>query len=234
MVQNRLLASLAPEDWATWEPHFEHVHLGYRQEILHPGERITHLWFPEGGIQSQVVETIEGDSVEVAVIGAEGVVGLPAIFGVFDSATRTIAQMETTAWRIRAEDFRKHLHPDYPLLRRIERYAAAVLGSLAQIAACNRLHSVEQRLSRWLLTVYDRVRRNQIPMTHEFMSLMLGTRRATVTEVAGELQKRMLIRYEPGTMEFTDVQALHANTCECYDVIQRLFEEASTWPPMPR
>jgi CRP-like cAMP-binding protein len=223
-IRNRLLGSLSPEEWSAWEPYFEPVQLGYRHELLHPGERIAHLWFPEGGIQSQVVETLDGDSVEVAVVGAEGMVGLPAVFGVYYSENRTLAQMETTAWRIDAEEFRRHIHPDYPLLRRIERYAAALLVSLAQIAACNRLHHVEQRFCRWLLTVHDRVQLDRIPMTHEVLSLMLGTRRATVSDVAHELQRRNLIRYEPGMIEFIDVQGLHECVCECYDVIRTLFE----------
>jgi CRP-like cAMP-binding protein len=154
-------------------------------------------------------------------------VGLPAVFGAYHSANRTLTQMETTAWRIAADEFRRRIHPEYPLLRRIERYAAAVLVSLAQIAACNRLHHVEQRLCRWLLTVHDRVQRDRIPMTHEFLSLMLGTRRATVTDVAHELQKRNLIRYEPGSIEFIDVQGLHDCVCECYDVICVLFDAAT-------
>jgi CRP-like cAMP-binding protein len=224
MIGNHLLGSLTLDEWGAWEPYFERVPLGYRQELLHPVERITHLWFPEGGVQSQVVETLDGDSVEVALIGAEGVVGLPAVFGVCHSANRTVVQMETTAWRIRVDEFRRRLHPEYPLLRRIERYAAAVLGSISQIAACNRLHHVEQRVCRWLLTVHDRVQRDRIPMTHEFLSLMLGTRRATVTDVVHELQKRNLIRYEPGNIEFIDVQGLHEHACECYDVIRTLFE----------
>jgi CRP-like cAMP-binding protein len=220
---NHLLDSLSLAEWRHWEPHFERVVLGYREELLRPGEPITHLWFPEGGVQSQVVETLDGDSVEIALVGAEGVIGLPAVFGARDSATHTIAQIETTAWRIGLHEFRQRLHPDYPLLRRIERYAAAAFASLAQIAACNRLHAVEQRICRWLLTVHDRVERDSIPMTHEFLSLMLGTRRATVTEVIGSLQRSNLIQYEPGYIVFTDVQGLHEHACECYDVIQSLF-----------
>lgn len=228
MVHNALLASLSPEQWAWWKPHFERIPLGRRQELLHPGERLAYLWFPEGGLHSQVIETLDGDSVEVAVIGAEGMIGLPAVFGVYHSANRTVTQIESTAWRIRVEDFRAHLQGDYPLLRRVERYAVAVLGSLAQMAACNRLHRVEQRLCRWLLSVHDRVPNDRIPITHEFLSLMLGTRRATVTDVIHGLQARNLVRYEPGSIEFTNLRGLTESACECYAVIRKLFEETST------
>ncbi len=184
------------------------------------------MWFLEGGIASQVIETLDGGSVEVAVIGVEGLIGLPAVFGVNCTAERTIMQMETTAWRIEADSFHRNLHRKHPLLRRIERYAVAVMGSLAQVAACNRLHRVEQRLCRWLLAVHDRVQCDRIPMTHEFLSFMLGTRRASVSDAAQALAERNLIRYEPGSIEYVDVEGLEEFACECYGIIRKLYREA--------
>ena len=229
-MRNALLNSLTPDVWSAWEPHFERVSLGYREELLHPGEPVRYLWFPESGIQSQVVETLDGESVEVAVVGPEGMVGLPAVFGVPYSNNRTIAQTDSDVWRVSVDEFRRNLHADHPLLRRLERYAAAVMGSLAQIAACNRLHSAEERLCRWLLIVHDRAGRNRIPMTHEFLSLMLGTRRATVSDVANSLQDRGLIRYEPGAIEFVNVPAIEKAACECYGVIRWMFEQSARGP----
>ncbi len=226
MTLNSLLASLGAPEWAKWEPYFERVHLKLREELLRPDDTLEFLWFPEGGVQSQVIESSEGGSVEVAIVGSEGVVGLPGIFGVRHMATRTIVQVETDAMRIRLNDFRKHLLPDHALLRRLERYAAATLGSLSQIAGCNRLHSPEQRLCRWLLMVRNRLDTDSIPMTHEFLSLMLGTRRASVTEVAQALQGRNLIAYERGTLEFLNVAGLERFTCECYQIINQIYKNA--------
>jgi len=225
-LSNALLASLDVSDWSKWEPYFERIELKHRQELLRPDDRLEYLWFPEGGVQSQVIESLEGGSVEVAIVGSEGVVGLPGIFGVRHMATRTIAQLETTAMRIRLDDFSKHLQRDHPLLRRLESYAAATLGSLSQIAGCNRLHSPEQRLCRWLLMVRNRVHADTLPMTHEFLSLMLGTRRASVTEVAQTLQKRRLINYERGSLEFLDVSGLEQCACECYEIINGIYSNA--------
>ncbi len=226
MPHNFLLASLPAEEWAKWHPHFERVPLKYRQELLRPGEPLSHLWFLENGIASQVIETVDGASVEVAVIGAEGLIGLPAVFGVNYTALRTVIQMESSALRVDVDAFHRNLHRKHPLLRRIERYAVAVMGGLAQVAACNRLHRVEQRLCRWLLAVHDRVQCDRIPMTHEFLSFMLGTRRASVSDAAQALAERNLIRYEPGTIEYVDIAGLEEFACECYTVIRRLYREA--------
>ncbi len=153
-------------------------------------------------MHSQVVQSAEGGSVEVSLVGREGMVGLPAIFGVRYAAMQTVAQMQTTALRIGVDDFTRHLHGEHPLLRKLEKYAAVSLMTLAQIAGCNRLHDPQQRLSRWLLMVRDRVDGDRLSVTHEFLSLMLGTRRATVSEVAQALQRLGVIHYDRGVIEY--------------------------------
>lgn len=225
-TQNKLLASLDSNAWSKWMPCFERVHLEAREEILRPDDVLQYLWFPEGGVQSQMIETLEGGSVEVSLVGSEGVIGVPGVFGVRHMATRTIAQLETTALRIRLDDFSEHLDHEHPLLRRLERYAAAMLGTLSQIAGCNRLHSPEQRLCRWLLMVRKRVNEDRIPITHEFLSLMLGTRRSSVSEVASELQRRGLIRYDRGWLDFINLAGLKRYTCECYEVVNRIYRKS--------
>jgi CRP-like cAMP-binding protein len=162
--------------------------------------------------------------VEVGIIGREGIVGLPAVFGVSLAAAQGVAQMDLSALRIRVTDFHEHLSANRALLSRIERYAAVRFGCLAQTAACNRLHRTHQRLCRWLLLVRDLAGSNELPITHEFLGLMLGARRASVSEAAAELQARGLIRYEPGMLHYLDVAGVEELACECYGIIRRLHE----------
>ncbi len=220
---NRLIASLKPAERQRWEPFFERMCIAQREELFGPDDPFEHLWFPESGVCSQVVESADGRSVEVAVTGREGTIGLPAIFGARHAATRAVAQTDMTALRIRVEDLLEHLDGDHPLLKHLERYAAVTLSVLAQIAGCNRLHDTKQRLSRWLLMVRDRAGADELPMTHEFLSLMVGTRRSSVTQVAQNLQRDRVIRYERGVITFIDVSALEARSRECYVVIRKLY-----------
>lgn len=221
---NRLIASLEDGVWRHWAPYFERIALSQREELFGPDDPLAYLWFPENGVCSQVVESGNGGSVEVAITGREGVVGLPAIFGAKHAATRAVAQMSMSVLRIRVDDFMRHLHADHPLLHSLERYAAITLSSLSQIAGCNRLHRTEQRLCRWLLMVRDRVGEDELPITHDFLALMMGTRRSSVTEVAQRLQQRGLIRYERGVISYTDVAGLKEAACECYGIIRRLYD----------
>jgi CRP-like cAMP-binding protein len=221
---NRLIASLDEREWERWRAHFERVRLAARDGLYAPDEAVEHLWFPEEGVCSQVVESADGGSVAVAMVGAEGVIGLPAIFGAKHAATRAVAQMNMTALRIRVDDFLANVHDDHPLLKRLERFAGVTLAALSQIAGCNRLHRAEQRLCRWLLMIRDRANSDELPITHDLLALMVGTRRASVTEIAQKLQHRGLIRYERGIIEFIDVSGLEACTCECYDIIKKAYE----------
>lgn len=225
---NSLLESLPADDWQRWQPYFQYCEVPIRKQLYGLDEAIDYLWFPEDGVFSQVIEGSRGGSVEVAVIGFEGMIGLPAVFGARKTPTRVVAQTPASALRIRIDDFFGNLCGDDPLLRRLERYAAVRLSVLAQIAGCNRLHRTEQRLCRWLLMVHDRARCDRLPMTHEFLALMLGTRRAAVTEVAHQLQQEGLIHYERGTIEFANRAGLEARACECYDAIRSLYAALET------
>lgn len=220
--RNRLIASLQDDARRHWQPYFERIALSQREELFGPDDPLEYLWFPENGVCSQVVESSNGGSVEIAITGREGVVGLPAIFGAKHAATRAVAQMSMSVLRIRVDQFMGNLHGEHPLLHQLERYAAVTLSCLAQIAGCNRLHRTEQRLCRWLLMVRDRAGEDTLPMTHDFLSLMVGTRRSSVTEAAQRLQQRGLIRYERGTMTYADVEGLEEAACECYGIIRRL------------
>jgi CRP-like cAMP-binding protein len=206
-----------------WLQYFERVEVRAHELLFAPDEPLDYLWFPESGVCSQVVESSEGRSVEVGLCGSEGMLGLAVVFGARYPAARAVAQMDLTALRIGVEEFLSRSRDlGDALLGRLERYAARRLGIVAQIAACNRLHKIEQRLCRWLLMVRDLAGADRIPITHETLALMLGTRRASVTETAGHLQERALIRYDRGTLEFLDVNGLEGCACECYGVIRRL------------
>jgi CRP-like cAMP-binding protein len=223
---NALLASLPPQDWKHWQPAFQRVELRLHDDVILPESRVEYLWFPESGVHSQIVASTEGESVEVAIVGREGMLGLPGVFGIEYGAAHTVVQVAGTAMRIRRTDFERLSRDNATLLRRIMRYAGARFASLAQIAACNRLHSAEQRLCRWLLMVRTRAAVDSLPITHELLSLMLGTRRASVSEIAKSLRKRNVIRYSRGVVEFLQPQALHECACECYDVIESLYAAA--------
>lgn len=222
-TRNEIIASLAPADRRTWEPYFVRETLEARQELAGPDDPIDCLWFIESGVCSQVIESSDARSVEVAVIGREGFVGLPGIFGVRYPASRTIVQVGGSALRIGLDEFVAHLHGDHPLLRHLEHYAAITLCLLSQIAGCNRLHRADQRLARWLLMVCERLDTAMFPVTHDFLALMLGASRPSVSDVAQELQTTGAIRYERGFVQVVDADALRASACECYGVIQRLM-----------
>lgn len=232
LPSNGLLSSLCRDDWAPLQRFFERVPVTRKQEILRPDEPYQYLWFPEGGVYSLVLPTTDGTCVEILTTGNEGVLGLPAFFGVERAVTRTVVQFDATALRIRLDTFTQVVPPDHPLVRRIQRFAGATLMALAQISACNRLHTSEQRFCRWLLCVRDRLQTDNLEITHEFLALMLGTRRPSVTAVASALQERGIVRYHRSFISIVDAEQLHDYACECYDAILKSYAAAGvTWQP---
>jgi CRP-like cAMP-binding protein len=220
---NALLETVSRSDWASLGEHFERIAVTQRQDIVRAEEPYQYLWFPESGVYSHLIGTKDGTGVDVSITGSEGVIGIPGLFGIERPITRTVAQFDGAALRIPIDRFLETVGRDHALFRAIERYSGAMLLVVAQLSACNRLHSAEQRLCRWLLSVRDRLHRNDIRITHEFLALMLGTRRPSVTEVANKMQKRGLIRYERGFITIFDVEQLRDCACECYDVVRRLL-----------
>jgi len=222
-VRNHLLAALTPEDFGFLQPRLQHVDLVQRQVVHHPHEPIEAVYFLEAGWMSLVVTLEDGDAAEVGLVGREGMVGLPLFFETDRSTVEAIVQGSGHALRMEAHGFHDALHSCPSLRRLLLRYSQALLIQLSQTAACNSHHQIEQRLGRWLLMAHDRADSDQFAMTHEFLSMMLGVRRASVTLAAGMLQKAGLIRYGSGQITILDRPGLEATACECHGVVNREF-----------
>jgi CRP-like cAMP-binding protein len=219
--RNRLLAAMPPEDLARLWPQLQPVELALRQVLHAPEEPLGSVYFPETGYVSRLAPMDDGDSAEVGLVGPEGMIGLAVLLGGDRDTFEMLVQVPGTALRMEAGAFREELDR-IPTLRTIlHRYALAHFEQVARTAACNGRHNIEQRLARWLLMSHDRVEGDEFPMTHEFMSMMLGVRRAGITTAAGTLQKAGFIRYERGRMEITDRPGLEAASCECYGITRR-------------
>jgi CRP-like cAMP-binding protein len=220
-VANKILLSLPPKEFEAVSPKLELVRLKSHQVIHEAGETLKSGYFCNSGIFSVLSVMPEGKTVEVSLIGREGLAGVPLVAGFRTSYTRTVAQTEATGFRIDADRLRALL-PGCPVLeRQLNRYAQLLTVQVTQIATCNRLHEVNERLSRWLLMSQDRVGSSALPLTQEFLAQMLGTRRSSVTVAAGALQKAGLIRYARGSVTVLDRRRLEEFACACYDLLRR-------------
>jgi CRP-like cAMP-binding protein len=219
--ENRLLAVLPREEYGRLLPKLEKVFLALK-DILHEANGpITHVLFPLNGVVSLVLITEGGMAVEVGTIGNEGLVGTPVFLGADRSPTRAITQVPGEALRMEAAAFQVEMRRGGRLQALVRRYTQALMNQMAQATVCNHLHSVEQRMCRWLLMTHDRVGADQFPLTQEFLAQMLAVRRPTVTTVAGVLQKAGLISYHRGRMTVLDRKGLEAASCECYRVVKK-------------
>ena len=221
---NRLLSILSDDDYERLRPHLSPVVLEYRKSLYEAGRPIEHVYFPINGVASLVITTSEGASTEVGTIGNEGLVGLPICLGAREAPSTVYVQVPGTALRIDAGIFRGELdrHPTLKLV--MLRYANAFFNQVAQSAACAHLHRVEQRCCRWLLMTRDRMPPGDFLLTQEFLGMMLGVRRTTVTEAMGKLQKAGLVRYRRGHVSILDPEALRHRACECYDISRLEFD----------
>lgn len=222
-VHNHLLAALSPEDWLHLEPHLEAVELPFDQTIHAMDGPVDAVFFIETGMVSQLVTLEQGEQVEAGIAGPEGLVGLALLYGNSHALTDSRVQMEGTALRIDAAAFRAEMERSAALRALMLRYALAFHAQVTLTAACNARHAIETRLARWLLTAHDRAGADDFPMTHEFISLMLGVRRPGVTIAAGMLQKAGLIHYARGRMRITDRPGLEAASCECYHTVRHEY-----------
>jgi CRP-like cAMP-binding protein len=186
-----------------------------------PGEKLEVVHFPNRGLVSLVVNMREGKTVEVGAVGREGLVGMPGLVGFEDSPFRAVVQLEGDGFSIRLDHLREIL-PSTPSLHKISSRYAVIQGMYAaQSAGCNRLHGIEQRLARWLLTMQDRIGTDSLQITHDFLATMLGTDRPSVSLAAGNLQKKGAIEYSRGLVTIANRQLLEGNSCECYGVLQQ-------------
>jgi CRP-like cAMP-binding protein len=222
--KNLLLASLPAKEQLRLEPMLEPHVLKIRDPLHEPGRPINWVYFPTTGIVSIVTSMENGDMVEAATVGNEGMVGLPLFIESESVSLEAFVQIPGRALRMKASVLQNEMRAGTALYDAIQRYTPILVRLIAQSAACNRLHSLRQRCARWLLMAHDRVEGDDFFLTQEFLSQMLGVRRATVTNAAGELRDLGLIGYRQGRMEIRARSGLEKTSCECYRVIRREFD----------
>ena len=221
---NRLLSLLSDNDYERLRPHLSPVVLEYRKSLYEASQPIEHVYFPIDGVASLVITTSDGHGAEVGTIGSEGFVGLPICLGDHEAPSSAYVQVPGTGLCMEARRFRGEFERIPTLNVVMLRYAHAFLNEVAQSAACAHLHRVEQRCCRWLLMTRDRMPLGDFLLTHEFLGMMLGVRRTTVTDVMGVLQKAGLIRYRRGHVTILDHEGLRHRACECYDISRLEFD----------
>lgn len=220
---NRLLAALEPQDRKRLDPHLEPVELALDEVLNAPRKRMPGVYFPTGSIISLVYETEDGNTSEIGIVGNEGMVGLSLALGTGRNLARSVVQGAGTAYRIDARIIHEEFKAGGAVQQLLLRYMQALLIQIAQTAVCNRHHTIDQQLCRWLLMSLDRVPSTRLAMTQEMMARMLGVRREGVTEAAGKLQRAGAINYKRGSIEVLDRPKLESMACECYQVVQSEF-----------
>jgi CRP-like cAMP-binding protein len=221
---NRLLALLSPRDYKRLRPHLHRIPLGYRQSLYRAYKPIGYVYFIETGVGSLVNTMANGEAAEVGTIGNEGLVGLPLVLGDDRAPTSVYVQVPGAGLRMKATLFKKELARSASMRTVMLRYAHAFFNQVAQSAACNPFHSIQQRCCRWLLMTHDRMQSDEFLLTQEFLAMMLGVQRTGVTAAAGALQRAGLIRYKRGNVTIIDRRGLMRRSCECYGVSKREFD----------
>ena len=225
---NLLIAALPSDDYARVERALEIVPVKLKQILHKPGEAIDYVYFPGAGFLSVLTVLEDGRMVEVATIGREGAVGVSAILDGVPAPSASMVQAEIdVCYRMTGAAFRREMGRRGPFYEILTRYTQALVGFVMQSTACNAVHSIEQRLARWLLMARDRVGRDEFPLTQEFAAMMLGASRPTVTVVAGTLQKAGLITYRRGRVAIRNGAALEQASCECYRAATDLLESVT-------
>ncbi len=227
MTRNLMLAVLPASDRERLGQRLTPTFLEIKRVLFEPGKPIDSVYFPLNGVISLVTPLEDGAIVEVATVGNEGVVGVPLVLG-GSLAVRAISQVAGWVLRMDAVSFLQEMDRPGPMRDLTDDYLQALFGQISQAAACNRLHTNEERLSRWLLMSHDRVGVDEFAITHEFLGQMLGSRRATVTLSAGILQAAGLIKYHRGQVTIIDRHGLEQVACECYGVIRNELESVLT------
>jgi CRP-like cAMP-binding protein len=221
--QNHLLAALPRAETERLVAHLEPVPLPLGSALYESGDRLKYVFFPTTAIVSLLYELENGSSAEIAVVGNEGIVGIALFMGGDTMPNRAVVQSKGQAYRLRGQVLKEEFNRGGALQHLLLRYTLALLTQMAQTAVCNRHHSVDQQLCRWLLLSLDRLQANELSMTQELIANMLGVRREGVTEAAGKLQEAGLIRYRRGRITVLDRPGLEARVCECYDVVRKEF-----------
>lgn len=222
--QNHLLAALPDAEYLRLLPYLEHVSLPLGKTLSEPGDAVVYVYFPTTAIVSLLDVLGNGSSAEIAIVGNEGIVGVALFMGGESMPSRSVVQSEGYAYRMRGDLFNKEFNNDPALQHLLMRYIMALLSQMAQTAVCNRHHTIDQQLCRWLLLSLDRLSGNVLNMTQELIADMLGVRREGVTEAAGKLQDAGLISYSRGCLTVLDRPGLEARVCECYEVVKKEFD----------
>ena len=226
--RNLLLAALPGKDYRRVARSLDTVPLKLKSLLHRAGDPVEHVYFPGGGFFSMVTELKDGRMVEVATIGREGMVGIAAVLDNPVSSTSMVQGEADTCYRMKADVFRREMDRRGAFAELLTHYAQALVGFIVQSTACNAVHSVEQRLARWLLMARDRMESDHFPLTQEFVAMMLGASRPTVTIVASTLQKAGLITYHRGRLTIVDGKGLEAASCECYKATTDLMNAVMT------
>lgn len=222
--QNQLLAALPAVDFTRIEPHLELVEMPLGEVLYESGTQMRNVFFPTSAIISLLYVMEDGASAEIAVVGNEGIVGVSLFMGGETTLSRAIVQSAGHAYRLPGSKIKDEFCRAGPMQHLLLRYTQALLTQMSQTAVCNRHHSLDQQLCRWLLLSFDRLPVETLVMTQELIANMLGVRREGVTEAAGNLQKAGLIEYQRGHIKLLDRAGLEKRVCECYDVVRREFE----------
>ena len=220
---NQLLAALPDAEWQRWLPQLELVDMPLGQVVYESGTTLSHVYFPISSIISLLYVMENGASAEIAVVGYEGVVGISLFMGGESTPSRAVVQSAGQGFRLKAQVIKEEFKRA-PVLHLLLRYTQALITQMAQTAVCNRHHSLDQQLCRWLLLSLDRLQGNQLVMTQELIANMLGVRREGVTEGALKLQKAGLISYARGRITVLDRPGLEQRTCECYAVVKKEYD----------
>ena len=223
-AESRLLAALPGKDRQHLLAGCEQVELGLGDILCEPGETIRHVYFPTDSFISLVTPGAGHSRLEVALVGSEGMCGIPLMLGVDVSPLHAVVQGSGPAWRMDADRFRSELKHGVALRQYLNRYIYVLISQLAQTVACTRFHVVEERLARWLLMTRDRAHSEEFHITHELLAQVLGVRRVGVTKAAGSLQRKKLISYSRGDVNIRDIGGLKAASCTCYRADEETYE----------
>ncbi len=223
-TQNHLLAALPAEDLARLQPDLELIPMPLGWPVYESGDRMNYLFFPTTCIVSLLYVTESGASAEIAITGNEGLVGISLFMGGESTSSRAVVQSGGNGYRLKANALKKEFATGGHLQHLALRYTQALITQMTQTAVCNRHHSVDQQLCRWLLLSLDRLESNELLMTQELIANMLGVRREGVTEAAGHLQKDGIIRYSRGHISVLSRAKLEARVCECYTVVKKEYD----------
>lgn len=221
---NHLLAALPTTDWERWQSQLQLVDLKLGEVLYESGGKMAYVYFPVDAIVSLLFVLENGSSAEIAVVGNEGIVGVSLFMGGETTPSRAVVQSAGKCIRLDAETLKTEFKNSMPVMHLLLRYTQALITQMTQTAVCNRHHSLDQQLCRWLLLSMDRLSGNHMVMTQELIANMLGVRREGVTAAAGSLQNAGLIRYTRGRIEVINREGLEARTCECYGVVKREYD----------